>query len=772
MRAREHELAAIEARVASLEELAAGRADYEEAARAVLGASDRLPHCGAVADHLEVERAHERAVEAGFGDLLQYVVVRTREDALAGVALATAEDAGRCGFLICERETTAGAASPPHPALRPLADVVRIDGPGADVVRRVAGRRWLAPSVDVAAEAAGATRDAIVTPDGMVFRGPDILHGGLKQGARGLLAAKREVRELREQIVTETAAVGRLTDELAAIEETATRAEEALDALRAEEHALEKTLVEIDMREGRLDDEKTRLTERLALVESEHRQATEERDGLHAKEAEARTSIERLEAEQRSADERFMDAQGRLLEARDSVDTLGTRVTDAKAEHAALEERAAALEADVRRLETQTDDLTQRIAAKRQENERAASERQRLDDAVTASAAQHATDARSFETCQQDIARLEQAADALRRRIATHDDVVRAARQTLDDVRGEVSRHEVARATATADLSHLAESSVETLQLSLDEVADALERLEADGPLVPDPSLLGRTAAATSDDPGLDAGDGEETETPETAGGDEGMVTPETAGGDEGMVTPETAGDDEGAAGGASSDIEGVDLDVDAIIRQLHQKIDRLGPVNMMAIDQFDELEERHEFLTVQRGDLLDSIAATGEAIARIDATTRERFQDAYMAVNEHFQQTFQTLFGGGRAGLVLLDETDMLESGVDIIAQPPGKRLQSIQLLSGGEKALTAMALMFAIFKYKPSPFCLLDEIDAPLDDANIGRFVEMLRGLQDRTQFVLVTHNRKTMEIADRLYGVTMEEPGVSKLISVNIN
>ena len=212
--------------------------------------------------------------------------------------------------------------------------------------------------------------------------------------------------------------------------------------------------------------------------------------------------------------------------------------------------------------------------------------------------------------------------------------------------------------------------------------------------------------------------------------------------------------------------------DTDEIVGILRDKIDRLGPVNMMAIDQFDELDDRHEFLTTQRADLLDSIEATGEAIKRIDKTTRERFEAAFDAVNKHFQVTFETLFGGGRAGLVLLDETDPLESGIDVIAQPPGKRLQSIQLLSGGEKALTAMALMFAIFKYRPSPFCLLDEIDAPLDDANIGRFVEMLRGLQTRTQFVLVTHNRKTMEIADRLYGVTMEEPGVSKLISVNMH
>jgi chromosome segregation protein len=213
-------------------------------------------------------------------------------------------------------------------------------------------------------------------------------------------------------------------------------------------------------------------------------------------------------------------------------------------------------------------------------------------------------------------------------------------------------------------------------------------------------------------------------------------------------------------------------LTADEMVADLRTKIDRMGPVNMMAIDQFDDLESRHAFLTTQRKDLIDSIAATGEAIRKIDKTTRERFSEAFAVINVNFERTFTTLFGGGRAGLVLLDESDALESGIDIIAQPPGKRLQSVQLLSGGEKALTAMALMFAIFQYRPSPFCLLDEIDAPLDDANIGRFVQMLQGMQDHTQFILITHNRKTMEIADRLYGVTMEEPGVSKLISVQLN
>ena len=185
-------------------------------------------------------------------------------------------------------------------------------------------------------------------------------------------------------------------------------------------------------------------------------------------------------------------------------------------------------------------------------------------------------------------------------------------------------------------------------------------------------------------------------------------------------------------------------------ITELRGKIDRIGPVNMMAIEQHTELEARHGFLTTQRQDLIDSIAQTNEAIKRIDETTHARFREAFTAINANFQQTFATLFGGGRAGISLLDESDPLESGIDIVASPPGKRLQSVMLLSGGEKALTAIALMFAIFRYKPSPFCLLDEIDAPLDDANIGRFVELLRGMMDKTQFIIITHSRKTMEIA----------------------
>ena len=740
IRKREHDLASRRARVQSLEELEAGRTDYEEAARVVLGSDDSIAHNGSVVDHLEVDREFEFAVESCLGELLQYVVVDSRRDALAGVELATTHGAGRCGFLISDELNHSDMSEiPPHPALQSLFSLVRLSGPGESVVGRLLKRRWLAPSMEIATEAASLTRDPIVTLDGVVVRGAELLHGGIKQDARGLLAAKREIRESRVRIAHDVETIDHLSRELVVRKEHVAREHNAVEKLKSERHEAEKELVSCRMHLQQLDDEHVRLNDKLELIQAERRQATEERDGLEAKKREASESISRLEFEQRSADEKFMGAQGDLLEARESVNTLRQNVDDAKATHAALLERTTALAADVRRLEEQKDDLRHRIRAREQENERVTSERGRLLEEVKTSEMQCQHDAESFAGIRQKIVALDGQAEQLRTSISSQDESVRAARDALDRAKSDVSRREIERATAIADLSHLGESCFELVQMTLEATAKEVVRLEEEGSLVPDPSLFRSVPQAVdsieeSDDTGYD-------------------------------IEPD---DQDGEVVASNEKM----TDADGLITELRSKIERVGPVNMMAIDQFDELEERHEFLTVQRRDLVDSIAATDEAIKRIDRTTRERFQEAFVAVNEHFQFTFETLFGGGRAGLMLLDETDVLESGIDIIAQPPGKRLQNIQLLSGGEKALTAMALMFAIFKYKPSPFCLLDEIDAPLDDANIGRFVDMLRGLQERTQFVLVTHNRKTMEIADRLYGVTMEEPGVSKLISVDMH
>ena len=203
--------------------------------------------------------------------------------------------------------------------------------------------------------------------------------------------------------------------------------------------------------------------------------------------------------------------------------------------------------------------------------------------------------------------------------------------------------------------------------------------------------------------------------------------------------------------------------------REMRARLDAMGPVNMMALEEYKETAERHQFLDTQRKDLLDAISDTAATIREIDQVSRQKFEEAFNKINENFQATFRKLFGGGHGFMRLTDLDNSAESGIDVVASPPGKKLQNVLLLSGGEKALTALSLLVGIFQYTPSPFCILDEVDAPLDEANIARFTELVREMSVQTQFILITHSKRTMSIAPVLYGVTMQEPGVSKLVSV---
>jgi chromosome segregation protein len=734
VRAREHELAGLEARLKSLEELEAARAGYGDAARTVLAqANGTVNQQGAVADYLEVEAGYERAVEACLGELLQHVIVQRPEHAVAGFQIVREADAGRCGFLIAlspdplipnPESQIPGVAAPD--GLVALSAVVRVNGPFAGAIRHTLGDAWIARTYESAAESSTLTPLAVATVDGDVFRGPQLVSGGGHGGARGILETKREIKELRKRIAADRESLVRLAEATATLEGTIAHASNAIAAVNAEHHRQEKVIVAHQAQLQHANDEQTRLAQKTEQLSRERRQAEEERDHLERRQEEARAAVARLEADQRVADERLTVAQRHLFEAREATDELSRRAAEARAAHAALIERAGALDAEVRRLDEAGAELEERAQGLGVEIAETTRRIDELRAAIAASETQLDLDVRDLDRLRAEVMSADETVAALRLRTDEHEATIKEARGALESIRASVSELDIARATAEADLSHLAFTCEDAVNAPLDDVIQEIDALEREGNALPDAAI----------------------------------------------VTAEEREDEDGEVVDAVAAAEQRTLSAEEAIAALRGKIDRLGPVNMMAIEQFDELESRHAFLTTQRKDLVESIAQTTEAIKRIDQTTRQRFSEAFTAINRNFQETFSTLFGGGRAGLTLLDESDPLESGIEIIAQPPGKRLQSVQLLSGGEKALTAIALMFGMFKYKPSPFCLLDEIDAPLDDANIGRFVEMLRGMQQHTQFIVITHNRKTMEIADRLYGVTMEEPGVSKLISVQLN
>jgi chromosome segregation protein len=748
VRTAEQDLAALEARLASLEELVATRGEFGDAARMVLiQANGHVGQQGAVADYLEVDRRYERAVEACLGDLLQHVIVERHDQAAAGLSLVREHDAGRCGFVVIDPESNgyrareALQAPVSRPGIVPVSEVLRIVGPHATTIQHVVPDAYVAETFEQAVAFSRETSVPIATINGDVFRGSHLVSGGAKAESRGILATKREIKELRERIASDRAALAQLVEAAAALNLSIAEASTVIASLKAEQHRQEKEIVGHEAQLARLGEDMLRLTRKTEVIGLERRQAEEERVALDARASEAQQRIAALEEEQRAADQCLAEAQRSLGAARAAAADLNDKAGAARAEHAGLVERAAALAADVSRLREAALELAERITARSEERRQTAARREELLDATAAGERMLDQDILALDGLRGALRAADEAAGALRASVDAQDATIRGARQSLEGVRSEVASLDVARVTAESDLTHLAQSCADAVQMSLDTVLADVEAMEQSGAAVPD------VVAITAEEPeSEDESEPANLEPMNLEPPDPGSRIPDPVA--QGSMTAEEA------------------------IVALKAKIDRLGPVNMMAIEQFDELETRHAFLTTQRKDLVDSIAQTTEAIKRIDETSKARFAEAFAAIQENFQATFSTLFGGGRAGLTLLDEQDPLESGIDIVASPPGKRLQSVQLLSGGEKALTAIALMFAIFKYKPSPFCLLDEIDAPLDDANVGRFVEMLRGMLDRTQFILITHNRRTMEIANRLYGVTMEEPGVSKLISVQLN
>jgi chromosome segregation protein len=741
LRVREQELAGIEARLASLEELAESRADFGDAARMVLmEANGHVGQQGAVADYVEVDPRYERAVEACLGDLLQHIIVERHEHAAAGLALVREHNAGRCGFVVIDPGTNGHhpQTAVRAPGIVPISDVVRLQGPHAGTLAAVLPEAFIAETFEQAVAFAREASAVVATLDGDVVRGAHLVAGGTRGEARGILATRREIKELRERAAADREALARVFAEAERLEAVVARSTALIADLVTRQHGQEKALVSLEAQVARASEEVLRLSRKQEVVALERRRAEEERATLDARRAAAEASIDRHLAEQQEAEERVAATQNRLAEARAAVAALAAKAAEARAAHAALVERAAALAAEAERLEEGARELEERIAARAAEYEQTRARRAALVAAIHADERALDDGMRGLEELRRDLQAADDAAAALRAAVEEQDVRIREARHALEEIRAAAGALEVARARAEGDLAHLAQSCVDAVEATLDEVLAEVERMEQAGETTPDAAAI----AADEPDPEVEEG--------------------------------EPAGVSQDGTGASSQSVETSPLSMTAeeAIARLKATIERLGPVNMMAIEQFDELEQRHAFLTAQRRDLVDSIAQTVEAIKRIDETSRARFTEAFTAIQANFQETFSTLFGGGRAGLTLIDENDPLESGIDIVASPPGKRLQSVQLLSGGEKALTAIALMFAIFKYKPSPFCVLDEIDAPLDDANIGRFVEMLRGMLDRTQFILITHNRRTMEIADRLYGVTMEEPGVSKLISLRLN
>ena len=447
VRAREHELAGLDARLTSLEQLDAARAGYSDAARTVLvEANGTVNQQGAIADYLEVEAGYERAVEACLGDLLEHIVVERPEHAAAGFRLVREADAGRCGFLVTSAtdaatsgESLDTAAGVVPDGLVALSSVVRVHGPSGAAIRGAIGEAAIARGYETAAASSGTTALPVATLDGHLFRGPHLVSGGSRAEARGILETKREIKELRSRIASDRGALERLAQETSELDGAIVQATNSIAALNADYHRHEKAAVAYDAQLTHAAEEESRLAHKGDQLAREKRQAEEERDALDRRQEEARASIGELEIAQRQADERLSVAQRRLFEARETLEELSRRAAEAGAAHAALVERASGLALDVQRMEEAGAELEQRAAALANELEVARRRMEQLREAIALGDRQLDADVLDLDARRQAVMAAEETVAALRARTDRHEAAIKEARGALDSIRAAVS---------------------------------------------------------------------------------------------------------------------------------------------------------------------------------------------------------------------------------------------------------------------------------------------------------------------------------------------
>jgi chromosome segregation protein len=728
------ELSKQKARKESLEGILSHRAYTTESVKRLFteverGHAEGFRPLGVLADFVEVTNHDwEKASEEFLHEELEYVVVNTWSEAEQGVGLMRADSGGRGTFLVHPE------ANAPAPAVPELANDPAVKGALRDAIRLTNGfaaapqgllprlaRCFLVDDHNEAARLASSHPDCyFLMPDGSSYQGHTVTGG--KKNTGGPLALKRELRELMGHVDTRSREVDDLTAELEMIERAAALLAEELEQVRTLQQAQEKDALALDHEQRKLADEYARAGSRLSA-------ARLELERLARKDEEARAQRERNQAlvaekeQARFEQEKAVEAARAEFEALQAqVHGIGEEYSGLRAELAGLEERVRSERSAAARLEAQLQQLIQRKAQLAGDLERMGVERARLlnDNIELDQKAQELADHTGAATASVELLTTEEAGG--RAALSALDEALKSLRAEVQTIQEQRSQIELELVRKQSELKYLDETSRKELNTAASEIAAEMEKAE-------------REAA-------------------------EAMAVKAVASGE----APETVAE----APAVAFDVE----EAEQRYQEVRARIEALGPVNPQALEEYQEAQQRYEFLNTQRQDLLDSIRDTEKAIQELDSESRRRFKDAFEAINANFKEMFRTLFGGGQGEMRLTDETNLAESGIDIMASPPGKKLQHVALLSGGEKSLTAMSLLMAIFRYTPSPFCILDEVDAPLDEANIQRLTRLIKEMSHDTQFIVITHAKRTMEVAQALYGVTMQEPGVSKLVSVKFD
>jgi chromosome segregation protein len=687
---------------------------------------------GLVADVLTVRREYAPLIDLALGEQAQRFLVRDQEELARALEERGEPFSGRVGFILLgpPRPAPRGEANaivapgseggpPLPPGVVALAErLVRVDDPGlAGLPRRLLGRTLIVRDLETARALAGGRASLrCVTLQGELVEADGSVTVGTHHAEAGVLSRKSELRELREEAEALDLRLSETERDLADMRERLAELDGRAESQQREIDVLAEQATDLRSRIGRHRERRAGLSEEVEVSRTEMSGLEQEIERLEAEWRRASDEAAGAEAEVQRLQGHVADAEREIRALDDERRHRQQEALTGKVAFARVEERLTGLRSRHRQLEA---DLRQRVAE--------CEEATRNRDGATARLAETERGLLSASAALTTWCSRKESAERKLAEVTAERAVVRRERQS----RVESTQSSRSAWQAQREQAHARELEVNDLRHRLDTVCGRLaEDYQIDlAALYRERAAAGGESAEPSGEVAVPAGSAEEHRDPQS-------------------MTAEEA---------------------NAEIEELRRKLSRLGSVNLDALNELAELEARAGALRLQFEDLTAAQKSLQEIIAIINGDSRRLFTETFATVRGHFQELFRKLFGGGMADVVLEDEADVLESGIEIVARPPGKELRSISLMSGGEKTMTAVALLLAVFRSKPSPFCILDEVDAALDEANIGRFTDVLRDFLDRSQFILITHSKRTMACADVLYGVTMAESGVSRRMAV---
>jgi chromosome segregation protein len=711
------------ARLGMLGQLQAEHEGFSEGALAALGGAGQV--LGSLADRIRVPNQHISAVETALGHHLQLVLAEQPETAqqiLADLSVGKKGRASIASLALGGADAEVPAAEPPSGFTGILA-TIEADESVRPLLQRLLGRTLLAPDLAAATAAWRESRGAFdfVTASGDLLNRHGIYTGGWANGSGkgpgSILGRRNQIADLESALAVGQQAIEEMSRNKGALlsEQTVLQAgvQQAQTDLRVHEVAIATHQGECNA----LQNSQRLLHQKIDTVVYEIQTlAAQEEEGRQKRTLLSQQAVE-LESRERESQQRVTETAAALDQARLKRDQSAAELTEIKVSVASEEQICTSFTQQRHSLDDRIRELAQLAAQRRSEIEGLLARRSQAESEIQESEGRIGALEHERGQVNTQAAGLVSQKDAQEADISAREDDLREQRRRMSESQEKRAALDVELAQKTMAAQNLCDQVQQKYQVRLQDIRS---------------ECITITFA------------------------DEGAPKVHT-------LTPE-----EMAASGAATDWDAVAKQV----ATLQQRIEEMGPVNLVAIEEYEETEQRHTFLTTQRDDLVSAKTQLLEVINRINLQTRQMFTETFEKIRDNFRAMFTEVFGGGKADLLLVGEGDALESGIDIVARPPGKQLQTISLLSGGEQTMTAVALLFSIYQVKPSPFCVLDELDAPLDEANINRFIRVLQRFLAHSQFIVITHNKRTIGMADVLYGVTMEEHGISKIVSVKFH